>query len=66
LDLLFSEIRGNSENTLREEIILLLREGILLLQIDFDDHIYMLPGKGCGDVIQSEGEKWKIEERKKQ
>ncbi len=28
-------------------------------------HIYMLPGKVCGDVIQSEGEKWKIEERKK-
>ncbi len=27
--------------------------------------IYMLPGKLCGDVIQSEGEKWKIEERKK-
>jgi hypothetical protein len=26
---------------------------------------YMLPGKVCGDVIPSEGEKWKIEERKK-
>ncbi len=26
---------------------------------------YMLPGKVCGDVIQSKGEKWKIEERKK-
>ena len=26
---------------------------------------YMLPGKVCGDVIQSEGVKWKIEERKK-
>jgi len=25
----------------------------------------MLPGKGCGDVIPSEGEKWKIEERMK-
>ena len=38
--LLFSsEIREDSENTLPEEIIRLLREGILLLQIDFDDHI---------------------------
>jgi hypothetical protein len=26
---------------------------------------YMLPGKECGDVVQSEGEKWKIEERMK-
>jgi hypothetical protein len=26
---------------------------------------YMLPGKVCGDVVQSEGEKWKIEERMK-
>jgi hypothetical protein len=26
---------------------------------------YMLPGKVCGDVIHEEGEKWKIEERKK-
>src|SRR6266852_3382230 len=24
---------------------------------------YMLPGKVCGDMVQSEGEKWKIEER---
>jgi hypothetical protein len=30
-----------------------------------DPQHYMLPGKKCGEVIQSEGEKWKIEERKK-
>ena len=28
-------------------------------------HAYMLPGKVCGDVVQSGGEKWKIEERMK-
>jgi hypothetical protein len=35
-----------------------------MINDDQDAMSYMLPSKICGDVIQSEGEKGKIEEKK--
>ncbi len=36
------------------------------LKASFQKHLgYMLPSSACGNVIESEGEKWKIEGRNK-